>query len=380
MTRTESAMPRTAMLGVPLLLSSFSLITAVALARQTPDDEEEQRSLRDQLARYTQAQAAQKDTRSIPELINSLTNETADVRRQAALVLGRRDEGVESAIPGLLEALKDVDGEVRREVVLTLATIGCRLEAEAKRDGVATAMLSLIKDPDVMVRSASILGLSYFTRSEMTRVASEPQIVKVTIDALADSHWSVRSVAASSIGWIRSPPKEALGPLLKCLGDANRNVRSASIRALQKYEAAAKPAVPALIVLLSDQSPRLRNDALLCLGALKGEAAEAAPAVKKALNDRVVDIRMQAAISLEQITSTAEASVPILVQIMQDKSLDNRMRRVAAWALKDFGPKAKAAIPALKDALNDESELVRGGAAAALQAINPDVSGEKGKK
>jgi HEAT repeat protein len=55
--------------------------------------------------------------------------------------------------------------------------------------------------------------------------------------------------------------------------------------------------------------------------------------------------------------------------INQLKSRDESIRKNAAYKLKEAGPEAKQAAPALTDLLNDENEVVRKTAKEALTKI-----------
>ncbi|MCI0539843.1 MAG: HEAT repeat domain-containing protein, partial [Verrucomicrobiales bacterium] len=64
----------------------------------------------------------------------------------------------------------------------------------------------------------------------------------------------------------------------------------------------------------------------------------------------------------------AAVAVPNLIPLLKDT--DPLVRRLAAYALGQIGPKAKEAIPALKEALNDTERDVVTASINAIRAID----------
>jgi HEAT repeat protein len=75
-------------------------------------------------------------------------------------------------------------------------------------------------------------------------------------------------------------------------------------------------------------------------------------------------VRLHAAAALGQMGRKARKAVPALAEALQD--VDAHVRRMAALALGDVGPEAAAAVPALVEALNDSHAAVRRRAVVAL--------------
>src|SRR5205823_4902352 len=84
--------------------------------------------------------------------------------------------------------------------------------------------------------------------------------------------------------------------------------------------------------------------------------------------------RQKAALALGKMGPKAKAAVPALIDALKDKK--DRVRRFSAKALGDVGPEAKAAVPALIEALRDDQ--VRAMAGYALKRIDPEAAKKAG--
>jgi HEAT repeat protein len=92
------------------------------------------------------------------------------------------------------------------------------------------------------------------------------------------------------------------------------------------------------------------------------------------MKDAEVVKRRQAIRELANRTGDAGRIVPALVEALRDES--GYVRRDAALTLGKFGPQAKQAVGPLQDALKDRERQVRTAAGTALKKIEPG-SGEK---
>ena len=68
---------------------------------------------------------------------------------------------------------------------------------------------------------------------------------------------------------------------------------------------------------------------------------------------------------------TRKHAVPTLIAALQAAKSDPNRRADCVRTLGEIGPDAKAALPALHEALQDKDENVRKAAAAALKQIQP---------
>jgi HEAT repeat protein len=114
--------------------------------------------------------------------------------------------------------------------------------------------------------------------------------------------------------------------------------------------------LPALARLLADPDHRVQAAANL---AVAGMRQKAVTPLKEMLGDPDPKVRAGAAKALMQILvdTGRKDAVPQLIQFLRHP--DPNVRASAAKALLQTGPEAKAAIPALKEALQDENPGVR---------------------
>ena len=164
--------------------------------------------------------------------------------------------------------------------------------------------------------------------------------------------------------------------------------------------------IPFLLWAANDTNAIVRAEVLLCLSRIGRSATNAVPAVLKLCADKDMDVRMDAAQALWKITGQTNIAVPVLEGILSQENdahclewvtgfllemgkpapslisvLTNSLtggrieERLGACAcLRHIGPLAAAAIPALRNALQDSNPQVRQRAKWALTGIVPEAT------
>jgi HEAT repeat protein/beta-lactamase regulating signal transducer with metallopeptidase domain len=209
-------------------------------------------------------------------LATALADEQGEVRAQAAFALGQIRS--EAAVGPLTQALRDKEAEVRQQAVFALGQI----RARSAIDGLVAAL----KDTNEEVRQQAAFALGQIR---------DPKAVSALGSALGDSAAEVRQQAVFALGQIRA--QEAVTPLTRALKDANEEVRQQAAFALGQIRSA--DAVPVLVEALKDASAEVRQQAAFALGQLGDERA--AEALTAALKDAQAEVRRQAAFALGQI-------------------------------------------------------------------------------
>ena len=184
-----------------------------------------------------------------------------------------------------------------------------------------------------------------------------PDLAKV----LREGRPELRSAAAKALGQIGKP---AVPVLIEALRDEDGAVRLQTARALGRAGPDAKEAVAALIASLKDGRESVRQAAADALGEMGPDAKEAASPLTRLFHDPSPQMRQHARAALGQIGPTAVE--PLCAALNADK---REVRLDALQTLALFGREAKAAVPSLRQALQDDDPKIRAAAADALGAM-----------
>ena len=125
--------------------------------------------------------------------------------------------------------------------------------------------------------------------------------------------------------------------------------------------------LPDLMTNTRHKSPAIRLGAVKALGKLGWLARDALPALTTALDDPDAKVREAAAQAVGQLGPDA---VPTLAGMLTHR--DKYVRRNAVWGLGKLGPLARAVLPDLCRALQDEDPRTASGAAQALGNMGAD--------
>lgn len=155
---------------------------------------------------------------------------------------------------------------------------------------------------------------------------------------------------------------ETVASLTASLADPSAEVRARAAQALGAMGEPAKSAAAGLTALLKDDDSTVRRQAVSALAAIQPGPEVMMPLLANLLQDSDPGVQLRV---LQALADAGEAAVPGLI-----KALDND--EVAYWAcivLRDIGPAAKDAVPALTEKLKDPREEIRMQAVLALGAI-----------
>ena len=231
--------------------------------------------------------AAPSPERALPRLLAVLKDPNPELRRTAALSLGKIAR--KEAVPALVEALRDQDAGVRRNAAWALGMIG--------EDAVGpdrSPLTSLLFDPDPGVREAAALalGLTGDTQAGIELLLERMQEPETPADA--------KRLAAASLGGMEA--RTAVPVLVKLLADRDARVRRWAVAALGEI-ADQQTVVPLSKALINDPDPGVRIEAAFRLGKFGGEAAR--PALTSALKDANADVRRLAKAALKELEGGA---------------------------------------------------------------------------
>ncbi|HTU89421.1 MAG TPA: HEAT repeat domain-containing protein [Gemmataceae bacterium] len=162
--------------------------------------------------------------------------------------------------------------------------------------------------------------------------------------------------------------------LIKCLEDKDTKVRGEAAHRLAELGPRARPAARALTKALQDEEALVRQSAAVALGKLGPDAREQVrDAVFKALRDSDAGVRLAALEALANLGKPELAELPILLSVLR-RSVERQQYKASllvARSLAQLGPRAKDAVPELRELLKAEDRGVRIAAMSALRKIGP---------
>ncbi|MHC4136437.1 MAG: HEAT repeat domain-containing protein [Planctomycetota bacterium] len=258
------------------------------------------------------------------------------------------------AAPALADAVARGDRQVRLDAMFVLEGLGEHGSAaipnlvEALRD----------EDMDVSAQAAETLGaLGY-------------DAVPAVIGALEDADWRVRQAACQALGIIGADATEAVPALLQVIQGDKDEVRHRGVWALGAIGDIS--ALDPLAEILTREGGTVGVWIAEALGSYGRRARTVAAALRDELHRDHRGLALAAAAALCRIEEYADAAVWTLITYLQQGAPDDRIE--AAMALGDFGPAARAALPALKAAERDEDDDLRAQAVIALAKIRPEFA------
>lgn len=255
-------------------------------------------------------------TATVELLIAQLTAEDLEVRRSAAVALGRI--GDSTATPGLINALSDESLSV--DAANALGQIGDPRAADG--------LLNLIGNSDASVRQAAVSALNSLAL---------PAMSKRIIPLLHDSDPNVRESAVKIAGYFGYP--DAAGALLDLSDDSEERVRCAAIEHLPFVED--ERVLDVLARAIKRETPTVRAAAARALANL--DAPQADSYLIEALADDDVWVRYFSARALGRRRSAD--SVATLEKVVEQEQF-NHVRIAALDSLGQIGGGRVAGIAA----------------------------------
>ncbi len=318
-------------------------------------------------------------------LVEALADAENSGRRNAALEALIRCGA--AAVPILLDASTDPDGDVRKQVVDALAGIGDRRAA--------SRLVAMLEDRDPNVRGAVADALGVLGMPELAppllRAAHDDMERLVRLSALrALSRLEVSLPAREVAGLIHDPhlrgsafellghsdDPEAFEQLLKGLESTSRGAREAAMasllrglgraepdelddraRRIREAAAASQTLLPVALERLSQAGLPQRLMLIQFLGLL-GDGASARPILEAARDEALLQV------ARETLVHMGAAAEEALVAAWPD--LDGELRLIACEVLARTA--GRSAEPCLLVTLNDRDPALRAAAARALGA------------
>jgi len=306
-----------------------------------------------------------------PDLVALLDDAEAQIRRRAALAIGR--VGLSEAVAPLVKALADPEPEVRQMAAFALGLVGDKAardpligalgDSSPLVQGSAAEALGLIGDPgaaDAIGKLIAQIVQSGVMPAPATQPAADPD------DARRDT-----PAAAFRLGVYALVRLKAYDQLAAAVLDnaGEPRVRTWPVAfALQRLED--QRAMPALIALARESHPYTRAFAVKGLGALK--SPRALPTLMPLLSGGDRTITIETIRALGRIGDPS--AVPPLLKFIQTSDTDPQVRLEAVSALAGFRAAARlsGAMDTLLDLLTDKNASIRAAALRSVAALDPE--------
>jgi HEAT repeat protein len=258
-----------------------------------------------------------------------------------------------TAMPEFLDALTDEDSNVRKTAAVFLGKSGDPSVAPSLID-------TLLKDESSSVRGEAVKALDKLDpgwRESENLTSAAPKFVA----SLNDEFFGKRRRAAEYLGIIRN--KAATPHLVLALKDDDDDVREAAQNALSlididwKQSEAARAAIPQFAAALKDSRGGVRANAAKLLGEI-ADPAGVEPLIK-ALSDDDVKVRHQAADALKKIGDPSSEQ-PLAEYYEAERAQREKNRQELAElqvALLPTGSMRPFALAAVKEALENLPKL-----------------------
>lgn len=317
---------------------------------------------------------------AIPALTAALRQERHwYVRKAAAYALGALGVQAREALPALIEALADVDGdavapaavEAIRMIDPESATDAAPRLVEIAREQQSDEYWRELQRRGTVPAQIPRLAEALSGTRDLAAAPSAPLWVPLLAECLKNRREETRQWALKTLRKLGPAAAPAVPALVEALGHSKMQAQAAA--ALGEIGPGAREAVPALRAMLQDRSPSLRSAAAQALATIEpAPAAGDVAAFAAALRDPDPGQRIAAAIALARLGPDAAPALPALVEATRDE--DSRVRHEAVKALGAMGPGATAAVSASVEALGDQDGTVSAAAASALVKLGPEAA------
>ncbi|MEE8104016.1 MAG: HEAT repeat domain-containing protein [Planctomycetota bacterium] len=289
----------------------------------------------------------------IQAFIERLTDSNSEIRKDAAEQLAALGPDARAAVPALVHGLSDeFDEYVRWSMLEALADIG-----PAASEAI-DAIVPLLGDEDLLEEAAAALA----------RIGGNG--VKKLGEALGDPDAEIRRAAARALAECGAGARAAMPALLGALQDRDDETRLAAAHTLGRTGRQIAAVGPALLTTLQDDHPSVRAAAAAGLDKLPELSDSGSVALAKLLRDDNPAPRLAAAHTLAR-RGNSEA-LEVLSRALGHQH--PAVRFEAAMRMRELGPAAAGAVPALVQAMRETNPELLGEYISALGAIGPAAS------
>ena len=231
-----------------------------------------------------------------------------------------------------------------RYMIFLLAACGCLSLGGPKLNADETPVAALVAKGLKSENEADRLKALDQLGAQGEKAAEAVKPIEVL---LKDKSTKVRAHAALALGAIGAKAKDSVPVLAELVKDPDETVRRSTLRAIQAIHPGPKVMIPICTKLLEDPDPAIRGR---ILNAIAEAGVEAVPGLIEAL--KVDKAAFWALIVLREIGPAAKDAVPAITEKLKDKNPE--IRREAVLTLGAMGDAAAAAAPQIAALLSDQ--------------------------
>ncbi len=264
--------------------------------------------------------------------------------------------------PDLVDVLKHEAPECRMHALFALGEIGPGAKSAAA--SVAT-----------LLETEELESVKYAAAYALSEIDSSDETKSVLAKLLDSGDVGLACIAARGLLRIDrggANDEKAEKAVIAALNAKDEDIRHLAVRTLAESVPEEKPASPAIVdafvAAMEDADPVVIEEVIAALAA-QGQHV-VGPISRGLANDKLRPIAVQVA---RRMGPEAKAAVPALIEAMDATEDDPLLRREIHFALAAIGPDAAAAVPKLTQALSDEIPEIRYSACYALGGIGPSA-------
>jgi HEAT repeat protein len=229
------------------------------------------------------------------------------------------------------------------QMILVVVVCGCLTHAAKIYADDSPAAAIVAKELKSEKEADKVAGLDKL--GTMGEKAAEA--VKPIEDLLKDKSAKVRAHAALALGAIGGKAKDSVQSIADLLKDPDDMVRRTALRAVRSIHPGPKVMIPICTKLLEDPDQAMR---VRVLNAIVESGVDAVPGLTAALKDDKA--AYWALIILRDIGPAAKDAIPAITEKLGDKNPSIRLE--AILTLGAFGDAASAAVPQIAKLLDDK--------------------------
>lgn len=292
-------------------------------------------------------------------LRQGLASRDESMRRACVRAFAGLGSEAKTAVPFLIQLLGDSSKSVRWAAIEVLGKIGPTAVAAGPE---------LLKQLSGTDRSAALDAALALVQIG----AEEKRAVAFLVQTLSDKSPWRRWRAAQILSEIGARAGSAEAALKRAFKDSGRRVQIEAGRALWKITGRLEPSLSHFLDLLKSSDSSSFEFIFQALIEMGPKASAAAPVLKSLMTKSGVEGRAYACQAYWVMTGSSGLAVTTLTGLLSDS--ESMLRYEATVVLEAFGPKAKAAVPALEALAKSQTEKdqsIKDQAANTLVVVDP---------